>query len=111
MAVAAAAPEPEADPWGGYGGRGFSVSYGGRYGGGYRSGYGGRYSGGYGRWKRSADPEPVAEASADAEPWGGFRRGGYSSFGGGYGGGYRSGYGGGYRGGFSRYGRGYGYGK
>merc|ERR1712126_658051 len=82
LSIAVADPVAEAEAYRGYRG------YGGY---GYRGGYGG-YRGFY-RGKREAEPLPEAEASAD--PYGGRYYGGYR---GGYGG-YRGGYGG-YRGGY-----------
>eukprot|EP00095_Tigriopus_kingsejongensis_P012439 maker-scaffold602_size127160-snap-gene-0.22 protein:Tk12439 transcript:maker-scaffold602_size127160-snap-gene-0.22-mRNA-1 annotation:"hypothetical protein KGM_05875" len=109
--------EPEADAYGGYGGRGgYSGSYGGGHGGGYggyrgkreadayggyggRGGYGGSYGGGYGggyggyRGKREADTDLTLEREAEAYGHGNY--GGYGGSRGGYSGG-RGGYGGGY---------------
>lgn len=87
VALAYAEPEAEASPWRRRGGSSY-----GRYRGG-----GSRYGGGSRRWRRSADPEPVAEADpepiaeADPEPsyYGSYRRsfGGYGGGSGYYGGG------------------------
>jgi len=88
-ALAEAAPEANANPWGGYYGLG---GYGGHYGGGDYS-YGLHHKG---YWKRSANAEPVPEAGYGGyKGYGGYR--GYRGYGGfrGYGG--YSGYGG-YRG-------------
>merc|ERR1712112_701591 len=69
-AEAAASPEAEADPWYGYYGYGLHRPYGyGYYG--YRP-----YGYGYYYGKRSADAEPIAEATAspeaEADPWYGY---------------------------------------
>merc|ERR1711990_397018 len=73
LALGAATPEAEADPYYGYGSYGLARSYGGyggyglSYGGygGYGLSYGGY--GGYAYGKRSADAAPEAEAEAEAE--------------------------------------------